>query len=116
MKLSEYLAQRGIILDPTKIGDDNILNDAEALKEVAGVWKEHNATIKKVLQERVNAIAMRILNNNLPFEGTIYQQAMVEVAAIINDFEKYSAELARRSAPEEGNDNSPTPVEAEGSL
>jgi len=119
MDLREYLQQRGLTLDPTSIDKEFILTDEKLLEELALMWEEHQNAIKALLQSRVNSIAIRILNsNNIGIEGTIKQDALVEIGAIIQDFQKYSAELARRKKGEEnGNKDNTTkepPVIPEG--
>lgn len=122
MELSEYMARHSLSLDVTKVEDDMILQNDELLAEVCAMWTEHKGALVAVIQARVNAIALRILNShNIALDSVIYQQAFVEVGAIVKDFEKYHVELAKRDTEtEEGNeedkgeDTKPDPPVKEG--
>ncbi len=115
MKLTDYLLERGIDIKPSELEDDIILENDALLEEVVGVWEGHSGAIKQVLKNRINTIALRILNDN-GFNSIVYKQAMVEVAGIITDFEKYSGELAHRKKPNEEKNEPEPAVGGEGSL
>lgn len=100
--LTEYLLARGISLDPTEIDNDPVLADEELLKEVVSVWGDHKDALKKIIEARVRSIASKRVLDGTGYDTIIYKQAMVEVAAIISDFQSYSEELSRRRKGKEG--------------
>lgn len=106
--LSQYLRQRGIILDPMVIERDYdpVLNDDNLLNEAADMWAAHETMLRAVLQARVNAIGRQLLNHAVPEETVVLRQALVEVGAIANDFMKYKEERERRKTESE-NTNEP---------
>lgn len=96
--LSEYLRTRGLNLDPTTVDEDLVLSEAGLTKEVSDLWAGHSNAIKAVLQARVNSIAKVILEKAIPEEVGVLRQALVEIGAIVTDFESYVAEQKRRDA------------------
>ena len=96
--LSEYLRTRGLNLDPTTVDEDLVLLETGLTKEVSDLWVGHSNAIKAVLQARVNSIAKVILEKAIPEEVGVLRQALVEIGAIVTDFESYVAEQKRRDA------------------
>lgn len=94
--LSEYLRNRGLNLEPLTLEDDPILKNDDLVKEVAGLWQEHKGAIIAVIQGRANAIGKKILHEAVPEEVLVLRQALVELGAMVKDFEKYHAEQERR--------------------
>lgn len=72
--------------------------DEGLVKEAAEMWESKNSLIRLVLQARINAIAKHVLEKAIPEEVLVYRQALVEIGAIISDFEKYKGEHGRREA------------------
>lgn len=103
MELSEYLLQRGITLEPIKIAEseDLILADKELVKGAGELWHSKQNLITLIIQNRVNAIGKRILNNCTPYELTVLRDAMVEINELLGDFAKYHAEAERLKANEQ---------------
>lgn len=79
--------------------------DEGLVKEAAELWESKNSLIRLVLQARINAIAKHILEKAIPEEVLVYRQSLVEIGAIISDFEKYKGEYGRREATKQ-DDNS----------
>lgn len=106
MELSEYLMQRGVKLEPVKIekGEDLILADKELVQAAGEMWDSKQNLITLIIQNRVNAIGKNILEKCTPYELTVLRDAMTEVAAILDDFAKYHAEMERMK---EGRDTQP---------
>lgn len=98
--LSEYLFNRGLVLDPVKIQekDDEILNDDKLLEEAGQMFQAHGGIFQKAIQARINAIAYELLVEAVPEEVPVLRQALVEVTAILDDFRRYEAEAKRREA------------------
>jgi hypothetical protein len=120
MTLSEHLMQRGLNLEPVEIQDaaNPILNDPELTKSAAELWDSKQSIINKVLQVRVNAIAKVILESAVPQEVTVLRQALVELSAIVDDFQKYKgkadrdkAETANQEQPDQPAEDIPTPAD-----
>ncbi len=97
--LSEYLRNRGLTLDPVEVqeGHDPILADENLVKEAAELWNAKKSLLTMVIQARVNAIAKYQLEKAIPEEVMVYRQALVELGALITDFEKYVGENSRRT-------------------
>ncbi len=95
--LTEYLLKRELVLKPTDIDKDEILEDDNVLTSVSGVWGSHHETITKVIQQRVNAIAKRLIADTIPEETIVLRQSLVELSAILDDFKGYADEMERRS-------------------
>lgn len=72
--------------------------DEGLVKEAAELWESKNALITLVLQARINAIAKHIIEKAPPEEVLVLRQALVEIGAIISDFERYKGEYGRRVA------------------
>lgn len=117
--LSEYLRNRGLSFDPVEIskGEDPILSNEMLLKEATELWESKNSLIRLVLQARINAIAKHILEKATPEEVLVNRQSLVEIGAIIKDFEAYKAEYGRRKAKiDEKTETLPLKEGEEGSL
>lgn len=93
--LSEYLKQRGLYLDPTKV-DEDIFDNEDLTKEVSEIWQMNGNAIRSVIQARINAIGKYILEKAVPEEVIVNRQAIVELGALVTDFEKALAEQKRR--------------------
>ena len=97
--LSEYLRARGLSLDPTEIAEglDPVLCNEALIREASELWTSKEALIRLVLQARINSIGKVILEKCQPEEVLVLRQAIVELGAIVNDFEGYKAEHGRRA-------------------
>jgi len=101
--LSDYLLNRGLSLDPVEVDKafDPILASPELVKEAAELWETKQPLITMVLQARINAIANLILTKAPPQEVLVLRQALVEIGAIVDDFNRYKGEYGRQSAKAE---------------
>lgn len=101
--LLEYLVSRGLNLEPTEIDKryDPIMENEALVKEAAELWETKQPLITMVLQARINAISYEILTKAPPQEVLVLRQALVEIGALITDFERYKGEYGRRAKPEE---------------
>lgn len=96
--LAEYLYKRGLSLDPQTVDEDLVLTEELLTKEVSDIWVGHKNAITAVVQSRINAIAKYLLHTAIPQEVTVLRQSIVELGAIITDFETYHAEVLRRDS------------------
>lgn len=96
--LEEYLKQRSLSLEPLAFDLNPILENEELLAELAAVWREHKGAITALIQLRCNAIGKKVLLDMTlpPGEHSILKQSIVEVGAIVSDFDKYLGEFERR--------------------
>lgn len=101
--LSDYLLSRKLNLSPESVinKNDPVLEDDDILSRVSTIWADNKETITMVIQARVNIIAERLLKNAIPEEVIVLRQAIVEVGAILGDFEAYAQEYERRNKEEE---------------
>lgn len=105
------------MLDPTQVDVDPILESEPLIKEAAELWGAKQGLITLVIQARVNAIGKRIMESCPPEEVMVLRQSLVELGALITDFEKYRGEAARLGKGKEKEEVAPPPVEgAESSL
>lgn len=93
--LEKYLYQTGLY-DPKRDMSEEILADRELLAQVAELWKSNEKVIRAVIQARLSPIREELVMNATPPEVLVLRQALVEVAAIITDFQRYAAEHNRR--------------------
>jgi len=121
--VSEYLRARDLVLDPLLIDVDPILENPELIKEASELWTAKEGLLKMVLQARINAIGRHIQNKAIPEEVVVYRQALVEIGALVNDFEKYKGIHGRNAQTKEDNSENateqladPTPEGEESSL
>lgn len=115
MTISDYLLQRGLTLEPTQVDTDLILDEPEFTKEVADLWQGHKNAITQVIQARVNAVGRVILRTARPEEVLVLRQALVEVAAVLDDFAKYAGVQERREQPK-GNQGEQEPEHPPGEV
>jgi hypothetical protein len=122
--LSQYLRTRGLYLDAKIVekNDDPILGQEGLLKEATKMWETKQSLLTMVIQARIDAIGNYILHKAIPEEVIVMRQAIVELSAILDDFNKYKAEYGRMKTQEENNsDNTEatpitSPKEAEESI
>jgi len=113
--ISEYLRTRGLSLDPVEVDTDPIMESEQLINEAGELWEGKKNLITMVLQARINAIAKQILEKAQPEEVLVLRQSLVELGAIVTDFEKYKGESLRRKAATSNEDNtlSAEPVQPE---
>lgn len=111
--LSEYLLNRGLSLDPVEVDKktDPILESPELTKEAAELWETKQPLLTMVFQARINAIANKILTDCVPQEVVVLRQALVEIGALVTDFEKYKGEYGRQTAKADKQQAEETPAE-----
>ena len=100
--LSTHLRSRGLTLEAIAVEVDPIMEDAEMLEKAAALWHENQSIITQVIQARVNAIGNHLLNKAIPEEVPVLRQSLVEISALLDDFNKYHGEVVRRK-DESGN-------------
>lgn len=98
--LSEYLRKRGLYEDsvPLYEGDslDNIiLKDDELLAGAAAIARNERA-VQAVIRVRILKLQRELVLSCAPEEVMVYRQAIVEIASILTDLEKYKKEYERR--------------------
>jgi len=98
--LSDYLLKRELVLKPSHVDADDILDEDTLLTSVSDVWISHREIITKVIQQRVNAIAKHLVNEAIPEEVIVLRQSLVELSAILDDFQRYADEKERRTKKE----------------
>lgn len=112
--LSEYLRQRSLVIDPVAIEqeEDAVLADEALLKEAAELWESKKSLLTMAVQARINAILKYQVNKAIPEEVMVYRQAVIELGALLTDFEKYKGEHGRR-APKPDDNTAPQGEEAQ---
>jgi hypothetical protein len=84
-----------------QVDEDLVLSDDNTLKAVGDMWNGNKRLIVLVLQARINAIGKKILENAIPEEVIVLRQSLVELGALVTDFERYQAEATRRATHQE---------------
>lgn len=100
--LSEYLRARKLYDDTLPLYendplDDIILKDDELLAGAAGVARMEKA-IHAIVRVRILKLQRELVLSCVPEEVMVYRQAIVELAAILKDIERYKQEYERREA------------------
>lgn len=91
----QYLIRRGLV-KPNEDMNETLLGNDEFLAEIAGIWEGHPHALKAIIQARVHKVTAELVQEATPYEVIILRQAMVEVAALYDDFERYAQEYRRR--------------------
>ena len=99
-KLLEYLNTRGIEITKRRKPIE-ITEDEGMLADVAGVWKEGKDEIRLVVQARCDQIREKLIVNCHPYEVTVWRQALMELAGILQDFEIIYGEFGSREKGKE---------------
>lgn len=106
----KYILSRGLI-EPNTDFRKVVFEDKELLSAAAGIYRGSKHIIEAVIRARIGVIEHELVTEAEPYEVLFLRQAMVEVAMIFDDFEKYAAEYERHTKelppPAEG---SPPPV------
>lgn len=118
--LEQYLLARGLYdpkIDPNKA----LLENDELLGKVANLWNNPDSkeALLAIVRIRLDVLREELLFKAVPQEVLVLRQALLEVAAIIPDFEKYAEEHKRRSAPTpppETDTDVPAPPDTESAL
>lgn len=97
---AQYVISRGYIM-PGEDMDATILANDELLSAIAGLWRNSKHVIEAIIKARIYPIQMELVREATPYEVPILRQAMIEVAFIGDDFERYAREFERRK---KGND------------
>lgn len=97
----KYLITRGIV-KPNEDMNEALLANDEFLAEIAGMFEGHPRALLAIIQARVHKITKELVQEATPYEVIILRQAMVEVAALYDDFERYAQEYRRRKPHDEG--------------
>lgn len=94
---------------------DPIFDDEEMLERAAGVWNDQETVIRKMLLRRIRALRSYLEYSAQPQEVPIVREKMMELATLVDDFQKASQEMQRRrQRREEQNANEEDATAAEG--
>jgi hypothetical protein len=93
ISLEQFLLDRKLTQPLT---DTEILDTPEKLSRAAAAWQDSKEGITLVLNAKIAALREYVSDKAIPQEVTVYRQAIVEIAGILSDFERYAAENARR--------------------
>jgi len=93
------LLDKGIDFTPHQVvGDDVVMADEQMLSLVSAAWGGQSKPIIAVVQSRINSIGREILLTCDALEVPLLRKVVIELAAILTDFERYAGELERRKA------------------
>lgn len=106
IELEKYLLDRGLS-EPDRELDREILETPELLAKAATAWSHGKEGILLVVRSRLMKIRQELLFKAVPQEVMVLRQALVEVASLLDDFERYSEANTRgieQSAPKVNED------------
>ena len=98
--LYKHLIQTGLY-EPNTDFDAAILENDALLSEIAAIWQGHEGTIKAIVQARLQPIREELVMNAHPASVLILREVMLELSALYQDFERYTAEYERRKKDKE---------------
>lgn len=108
--MTKLVLDRGLI-EPGVDMEALVLENDAFLAELAGIWRSHPEAIKALLRARIYPIERDLVGNATPAEVIILRQAIIEVALIGDDLERYATEFERREKlRKEGEGEQPAPT------
>ncbi len=91
----KYLANRGIeIIKRAKPLE--ITENEEMLANVAGCWSANADEIRCVVQARCDKLREKLIATDMPYETPVTRNALLEIAGILEDFERIETEFKAR--------------------
>lgn len=93
--MTKLVLERGLI-QPGVDMSDVVLQNEILLAELAGIWRSHKNAIVALLQARIHPVQHDLVFNATPAEVIIMRQAIIEVALLGDDLEKYAVEFEKR--------------------
>ena len=106
--LERYLTERGLF-EPTDVVKaivsgrkdvpvgEEILGNEELLAQCAGIYQNNYKTLEAVIRARIYPLVIELVMRAYPQETIVIRQSILEIAAILDDFKKYSDEYTRRT-------------------
>lgn len=95
ISLEQYLLARGLS-EPDRDLDTEILETPELLAKAAAAWVDSKEGIRLVVRSRLLKIRQELIFDAIPQEVPVLRQAVMELAGLLEDFERFAAENARR--------------------
>lgn len=89
MELEKYLFKRKLT-EPDRDLDREILETPDLLAKVHTAWDHGKEGIRLVVRSRLMRIRQELIFRALPQEMVVLRQALVELASLLDDFERYS--------------------------
>src|SRR4051812_10146397 len=89
MELEHYLLDREL-QEPDRDIDREILETPDLLAKAATAWSHGKEGIRLVVRSRLMKIRQELLFKAVPQEVMVLRQSLVELAALLDDFERYS--------------------------
>lgn len=89
MELEKYLLERGLH-EPDRELDREILETPDLLAKAHTAWSHGKEGIHLVVRSRLMKIREELIFRCVPQEVPVLRQALVEVASLLDDFERYA--------------------------
>lgn len=93
--LEQYLLSRELT-EPDRDLDTEILDTPELLSKAAAAWLDSKEGIRLVVRSRLMKVRQELIFTAIPQEVPVLRQALLELANLLDDFERYANENARR--------------------
>lgn len=93
--VTQLVLSRGLIR-PNEDMEEVILSNDALLAELGGIWRGHKEAIIALIMARIEPIQQEMIGKATPAEVIILRQAIIEVALIGDDFERYAIEHEKR--------------------
>lgn len=103
--VEKYLIERGLfepIMGLKAEGPNPIMDSDELLARAGGMFDTYSDVLALILKEKIKAIVEALVIEAPPAEVMVLRQAMLEVASIYDEAEKYSIEYQKRKKEKEG--------------
>jgi hypothetical protein len=94
--LSQYLRQRGLYMSFEEENDPVFEAEDETLNRLATVWNTYKDDITLLINRKINQMKEELLMKARPEEVIVIRQSMVDMASLLDDFEKISQEMEKR--------------------
>lgn len=96
ISLEQYLLNRGL-MEPDREIDTEILEKPDLLDSAASAWITSKEGIRLVVRARMMKLRKELIFDAEPVEVPELRRAVCELAALLDDFERYAEESKRRT-------------------
>jgi hypothetical protein len=86
----EYLLKHELRLPDPLIKAEEIMNDEQKLARIGAMVKEYNEELKLIVEARISPMREYLLLNAIPQEVSEVRYAILEVAQLLGDTQRYA--------------------------
>jgi len=81
----------------TNVGKASITMNDEVLAKVADAWTNNKDAITALISARIKPLLIQVALRDIPQEVTVTRQVILELVAVLRDFESLSQEYIKRN-------------------